>query len=63
MNRLIRIGVLKKIDNSQWSVNTFTVYKTNDEVRFISDFREVKNNKKKKNSIPEIQFLLRDTII
>ena len=37
---LIKIGVLKKINNSQWAAPTFIIPKKNNTVRFISDFRE-----------------------
>ena len=40
VNRLIEIGVLKKINNSQWAAPTFIIPKINGTVRFISDFRE-----------------------
>ena len=45
LDRLIKIGVLKKINNSQWTVPTFIIPKKNGTVRFMSDFREL--NKKK----------------
>ena len=41
VNRLIKIGVLKKINNSQWAAPTFIIPKINGTVRFISDFREL----------------------
>ena len=41
VNRLIKIGVLKKINNSQWAAPTFIIPKKNNTVRFISDFREL----------------------
>ena len=40
-NRLIKIGVLKKINNSQWAAPTFIIPKINVTLRFISDFREL----------------------
>ena len=39
VNRLIKIGVLKNINNFQWAAPTFIVPKINGTVRFISDFR------------------------
>ena len=54
VNRLIRIGVLNKICNSQWAATTFIIPKINDTVRFISDFRELfKIIKRKPFPIPE----------
>ena len=41
VNRLIKIGVLKKINNSQWAAPTFIIPKKNGTVRFISDFRQI----------------------
>ena len=38
---LIKIGVLKKIHNSQWAAPTFIISKNNGTVKFISDFREL----------------------
>ena len=40
VDRLIKIGVLKKINNSQWAAPTFIIPKINGTVRFISDFRD-----------------------
>ena len=45
INRLIKIGVLKKIDISQWAAPTFIIPKKNDTVRFISDFRKLKKRR------------------
>ena len=36
----MKIRVLKKINNSQWTAPTFIIPKKNCTVRFISDFRE-----------------------
>ena len=41
VNRLITIGVLKKINHSQWAAPTFIIPKINGTVRFISDFKEL----------------------
>ena len=38
VNRLIKIGVLKQVNNSQWAAPTFIMPKKNGTVRFISDF-------------------------
>ena len=48
VNRLIKIGVLKKINNSQWAAPTFIIPKINGTVRFISDFRELNKRIKRK---------------
>ena len=39
VDRLIKIGVLKKITNSQWAAPTFIITDINGTVRFIYDFR------------------------
>ena len=53
---LIKIEVLKKINNSQWAAPTFIIPKKNNTVRFISDFRELnKRIKRKPFPIPKIQ--------
>ena len=41
VNRLIKIGVLKKMNNYQWLATTFIIPKKNGTVRFVSDFREL----------------------
>ena len=43
VERLVKIGVLKKINNSEWAAPTFIIPKKNGTVRFISDFRELNN--------------------
>ena len=48
VDRLIKIGVLKKINNSQWAAPTFIIPKKNNTVRFISDFRELNKRIKRK---------------
>ena len=48
VDRLTKIGVLKKIYNSQWVAPTFIVPKINQTVRFISDFRELNERIKRK---------------
>ena len=51
INRLIKLGALKKIFISQWASPSFIIPNKNETVRFISDFRE-KNNKKETFSNP-----------
>ena len=41
IDRLIKIGGFKNIDNIQWAAPTFIIPKKYSTVRFISDFREV----------------------
>ena len=41
VNRLLKIGVLKKINNSHWAAPTFIIPKKYNTVRCISDFREL----------------------
>ena len=48
VNRLIKMGVLKIIDNSQWAAPTFIIPKINGTVRFMSDFSELKKRIKRK---------------
>ena len=48
VDRLTKIGVLKKINNSQWEAPTFIIPKNNSTVRFISDFRELNKRIKRK---------------
>ena len=59
VERLVKIGVLKRINNSQWAAPTFIIPKKNGTVRFISNFRELnKRIKRKPYPIPKIQDLL-----
>ena len=48
VDRLIKIGVLKKTNNFQWAVPIFIIPKINGTVRFISDFRELNKTIKRK---------------
>ena len=57
--RLCDIGVLKKVNRSEWAAPTFIVPKKNNTVRIVSDFRELnKRIKRKPYPIPKIQDLL-----
>ena len=59
VNRLVELGVLKKVNRSQWAAPTFIIPKKNNTVRFISDFRELnKRIKRKPFPIPHIQDML-----
>ena len=48
VDRLIKIEVWKKINNSQWVASTFIVPKKNGTVKFIPDFRELNKRIKRK---------------
>ena len=57
VDRLVKIGVLKRINNSEWAAPTFIIPKKNGTVRFISDFRELnKRIKRKPYPIPKIHY-------
>ena len=59
VERLIKEGVLKKINRSEWAAPTFIIPKKDGTVRFISDFRELnKRIKRKPFPIPKIQEML-----
>ena len=59
VERLVKLGVLRKVNNSEWAAPTFIIPKKDGSVRFISDFRELnKGIKRKPYPIPKIQDLL-----
>jgi hypothetical protein len=59
VERLCELGVLKKVNRSEWAAPTFIIPKKNGTVRFISDFRELnKRTRRKPYPIPKIQDLL-----
>ena len=59
VERLCKIGVLKKVNRSEWAAPTFIIPKKDGSVRFISDFRELnKRIKRKPFPIPKIQDML-----
>ena len=59
VERLCSVGVLKKINRSEWAAPTFLIPKKDKSVRFISDFRELnKRIKRKPYPIPKIQDLM-----
>ena len=43
IQRLVNIGVLKKVNRSEWAAPTFIIPKKNQTVRVITDFRELNN--------------------
>ena len=59
VDRLVKLGVLKKVNRSEWAAPTFIVPKKDGTIRFISDFRELnKRIKRKPYPLPKIQDLL-----
>jgi hypothetical protein len=59
VERLIKAGVLKKVNQSKWAAPTFLIPKKDATVWFISDFRELnKRIKRKPYQTPRIQDLL-----
>lgn len=59
VERLEEIGVLKKVNHSEWGAPTFIIPKKDGTVRFISDFRELnKRILRQPYPIPSIQDLL-----
>ena len=59
IERLCKLGVLKKVNDSEWGAPTFIQPKKNGTVRVLSDFRELnKNIKRKPFPIPKIQDML-----
>jgi hypothetical protein len=59
VERLCQLGVLRRVNHSEWAAPTFIIPKKDGSVRFISDFRELnKCIKRKPFPIPKIQDLL-----
>ena len=59
VDQLCELGVLKKVNRSEWAAPTFIIPKKDGTVRFISDFRELnKRIKRKPYPIPKIQDML-----
>jgi len=59
VERLCELGVLKKVNQSQWAAPTFVIPKKDGTVRFISDFRELnKRIRRQPYPIPNIQDML-----
>ena len=57
VNKLMKIGVLKKINNAQWEAPAFIIPKSNGTVRFVSDFRELNKRIKRKPFTFKIYYL------
>jgi len=59
VERIVKIGVLKKVNRSEWAAPTFIIPEKDGSVRFISDFRELnKRILRKPHPIPNIQDML-----
>ncbi len=59
VERLVDMGILKKVNRSEWAAPTFIIPKKDRTVRFISDFRELnKRIKRMPYPIPKIQDLM-----
>ena len=59
VERLCKIGVLKRVNRSEWGAPTFIIPKKDGTVRFISDFRELnKRIVRRPYPIPHIQDML-----
>ena len=59
VERLCRIGVLKKVNCSQWAAPCFVIPKEDGTIRFLTDLRELnKRIKRYPFLIPNIQDLL-----
>ena len=59
VERLCLIGVLKKVNRSEWAAPSFIIPKKDGTVRFINDFRELnKRIRRKPFPIPNIQDML-----
>lgn len=44
VDRLCRLGVLKKVNGSEWGAPSFGIPKKNGQIRFVSDFRHLNKN-------------------
>jgi len=59
VDRLCEIGVLKRVNRSEWAAPSFIIPKKDGTVRFINDFRELnKRIRRKPYPIPNIQDML-----
>ena len=59
VERLCKIGVLKRVNRSEWAAPSFIIPKKDGSVRFINDFRELnKRIRRKPFPIPNIQDML-----
>ena len=59
VERLVEIGVLKRVNRSEWAAPSFIIPKKDGTIRFINDFRELnKRIRRKPYPIPNIQDML-----
>ena len=59
VERLCQVGVLKKVNRSEWAAPSFIIPKKDGTVRFINDFRELnKRIRRRPYPIPNIQDML-----
>jgi len=59
VERLVKMGVLKKVNRSEWAAPTFIIPKKDGSARFISDFRELNERTLRKPCpIPNVQDML-----
>ena len=59
VERLVQIGVLKKVNHSEWGAPCFIIPKKDNSVRFLTDLRELnKRIKRYPYPLPNIQDLL-----
>ena len=59
VERLVKLGVLEKINDSEWAAGAFVIAKKDNTIRFLTDFRELnKRIKRKPYPIPKIQELM-----
>ena len=59
VERLVKIGVLKKVNRSEWAAPSFIIQKKDGTARFINDFRELnKRIRRKPFPIPNTQDML-----
>ena len=59
LDRLVAAGVLRKINHSEWAAPTFIIPKKDGRVRFVTDFRKLnKQIKRKPYPLPHIKDML-----
>ena len=57
--RLVDVGVLKKVNRSEWAAPTFIIPKKDGKVRFVSDLRQLNQRiKRKPYPIPKVQDMM-----
>ena len=59
VEQLCKVGVLKRVNRSEWAAPTFIIPKKDGKVRFVSDFQELnKRIKRMPYPVPNIQDML-----